>query len=271
MGVKVDITQKRPFAATPNDLVMDEKMTHWHIAVYTALARFADGDRTAFPGHTKLSKLLGCSRNKLMSVLEELKDAGWIDWQRRFDENTNTYHTNVYYLFWYKGGSAHSDLPSAPHALGGSAPHALGSAHSGHKQEPVNQEPRELEPVIKSANGKDPVLETYANELSALLPRTAWRDLQKQTEALHKLTKMTRDTQPLTPIDTPEEFAKMVVRVYAEMKQTGRGDYWKRAAFDPKGLEVRFTDVVTQLAEEYQRKQKEEEVYQRLYGNGRGT
>ena len=109
-----------------------------------------------------------------------------------------------------------------------------------------------------SRPAKDPTLETYRSELSALLPMTAWRDIRSQLEALHRLSKMTRETQPSTPLETPEEFARMAVKVYARLKQTGRGDYWKRAAFDPKGLELRFTDVVTEMAQAYGQEQAEE-------------
>jgi len=114
----------------------------------------------------------------------------------------------------------------------------------------------------------DPTLKTYRDELSALLPSSAWRDLQEQTAALHRLTKMTKETQPTTPLETPEEFARMAVATYARMKQTGRGDYWKRAAFDPKGLELRFTDVVTEMAGEYDRLRREEEDLERVRRGG---
>jgi hypothetical protein len=114
----------------------------------------------------------------------------------------------------------------------------------------------------------DSTLATYRDELSALLPSTAWRNLQEQLAALHRLTKMTKETQPTTPLETPEEFARMAVATYARMKQTGRGDYWKRAAFDPKGLELRFTDVVTEMAGEYDRLRREEEDLERVRRGG---
>jgi hypothetical protein len=60
----------------------------------------------------------------------------------------------------------------------------------------------------------------------------------------------------------------MAVATYARMKQTGRGDYWKRAAFDPKGLELRFTDVVTEMAGEYDRLRREEEDLERVRRGG---
>lgn len=110
----------------------------------------------------------------------------------------------------------------------------------------------------------DPVLAVYRNELSRRLPATSWRDLGKQTAALHRLAKMTRETWEDTPVDSPEEFALMIVAQYEQMRRDPRaGTYWKNAAFDPVGLELRYGDVATRLADSYEERQRQAEALAR--------
>jgi len=105
----------------------------------------------------------------------------------------------------------------------------------------------------------DAVIDTYRNELSARLPATAWRNLGDQSAALRRVAKMTRETQPQTPIDSPEEFAALAVQQYQALKERGKNDYWKTAAFDPLTFERRFSDVVTALAEHYGEAKQQED------------
>lgn len=69
---------------------------------------------------------------------------------------------------------------------------------------------------------------------------------------------MTRDTQPTTPIETPEDFAKISVATYVAMKRNARSDYWKTASFEPKAIKRRFGDVVTEMAKQHRLDQEDE-------------
>jgi predicted phage replisome organizer len=117
---------------------------------------------------------------------------------------------------------------------------------------------KSIESRVKREERDDDVIATYRDQLSRRLPTTAWRDQHEQSAALHRLAKMTRETQPTTPVDTPDRFATLVVEQYERMKRGAKSEFWKNAAYDPKGLELRFSDVVTQLAATYGQAQEQQ-------------
>jgi hypothetical protein len=105
----------------------------------------------------------------------------------------------------------------------------------------------------------DSVLRVYRDELSARLPITSWPDTSGQYGALRDLTRMTRSTQPQTPIETPEDYALLIVRAFERRKSIGKTDYWRTASFEPKTLLRRFGELTQDLAGDYGRDQIEAE------------
>lgn len=105
---------------------------------------------------------------------------------------------------------------------------------------------------------RDAVFDTLRNIVSGLLPSTAWPNASDQDAALHRIAKMIRDTQPSTPIDSPEEFARLSMQTYSALKRAGKSDYWKNASFEPIAIERRFGDVVTEMAKRYQQDENEQ-------------
>lgn len=105
----------------------------------------------------------------------------------------------------------------------------------------------------------DAVLRVYRDELSARLPITSWPDTAGQYSALRDLTSMTRSTQPQTPIETPEDYALLIVRAFERRKSIGKTDYWRTASFEPKTLLRRFGELTQDLAGDYGRDQIEAE------------
>lgn len=120
----------------------------------------------------------------------------------------------------------------------------------------------------ESLGARDDVVDCFANALSARLPRTAWRDPHEQAAALRRVAKMTRETQPQTPIASPESFATIAVEQYERMKRAAKNDYWRTAAFDPVSFERRFTDVVQAMAEAYGDDQRQEAGLEALHRLG---
>jgi hypothetical protein len=105
---------------------------------------------------------------------------------------------------------------------------------------------------------RDPVKQVFIQSIGQLLPTTSWPDIPKQMEAITAMAEMTRATQPQTPIENPEAFAQIVVSTYVAMKRKAKSDYWKTASFEPKAIQRRFGDVVTEISRQYSRHQEVE-------------
>lgn len=95
----------------------------------------------------------------------------------------------------------------------------------------------------------DTVLRVYREELNARLPTTSWPDTHGQYGALRELSRMTRETQPQTPIETPEDYALLIVRAFERRKSIGKTDYWRTASYEPKTVLRRFGELTQDLAE----------------------
>ena len=98
------------------------------IAVYCALARYADRDGRAFPSHKRLSENLGIARNTLRAALRKLEEVELITITPQKDANGVTNGTTIYTLcvvaqpnaaYTRKGGSAFDPPGSAIDPGGG--------------------------------------------------------------------------------------------------------------------------------------------------------
>jgi len=97
------------------------------IAVYCALARYADRDGRAFPSHKRLSENLGIARNTLRAALRKLEEVELITITPQKDANGVTNGTTIYTLcvvaqpnaaYTRKGGS-NADPPGSNADPGG--------------------------------------------------------------------------------------------------------------------------------------------------------
>ena len=97
-------------------------------------------------------------------------------------------------------------------------------------------------------------------EIGTHLPTTAWPDVPGQYAALKDMARMICETQPGTPIETPEEFTTLVLRAFETKKASGKGEYWKAASWEPKTILRRFGELTTFLADTYDKERRRGEV-----------
>lgn len=88
---------KRGFTQLPNYVLRDKDLSFGARLAYAVLLSYAWQEDSCFPGQDRMAKDLGCSRQMVSSYLQELKNAKYIDWQRR-----GLGKTNVYYILDYK-------------------------------------------------------------------------------------------------------------------------------------------------------------------------
>lgn len=83
----VAVQRKRlPFATVPHALVDDETISPQAKAAYLVLDRYADSrDSSTFVGKDRLARKLGMKKpSSVDRYLTELRDAGWLEWHRRW-------------------------------------------------------------------------------------------------------------------------------------------------------------------------------------------
>lgn len=112
------------FSAVPDELIDDDRTTVYHIAVFAALAKHANGEHRAWPSQSRLSKLIGASRRKVIDTIADLERFGWIRRYRRWNEERGSYDSNIYELQRSLQGSTHDALGVVHEVHRGSAPDA---------------------------------------------------------------------------------------------------------------------------------------------------
>lgn len=138
------------------------------IAVYSALARYADRDGRAFPSYNKLAEQLHMSRTKVIATIKLLEQHGLITIDQRLDEHGDP-ASNEYTLVAmarqsqeHARGSTPHVLPSTPHAPqvvhqanGGSTPH-VSEQDSRNKTHDLPPPPTPAEPAGGGGGQKAP-------------------------------------------------------------------------------------------------------------------
>lgn len=76
------------------------------LAVYAALRSFADQEGTCWPSHAALAKRARVSEKKVRLVLDELRAAGWIDWEQRVRDDGGL-STNLYAVYGSQVGTGY--------------------------------------------------------------------------------------------------------------------------------------------------------------------
>jgi hypothetical protein len=138
-----------------------------------------------------------------------------------------------------------------------------GDTHIPPEDEPLNGSGWEAEiglPVPSVPKG-DPLVKLIVDTLSTKLPRTAWTDLHGQYDAAREIAGRIRSLLPDTPMEDEDDLAKAIIATFARKKagaKNAKSDYWRDAEFTPIRLKQRFPEVVSSLAETYEREAERE-------------
>ena len=90
-----------------------DELGAYGVAVYAALASYADEDSTAYPSLGAVAEMLGCSRRQVRREINTLAQLGWIRYEeRKSEDGANTSH--MFYLLScpYDSQSGPSDSQS---------------------------------------------------------------------------------------------------------------------------------------------------------------
>lgn len=79
------------YAATPRDLLADQRLTGEAKLVYTILANFADKDGVCYPKHATIAAMTGWSVSTVKRSLVQLRDHGYVSWKPRTYGAVNEY------------------------------------------------------------------------------------------------------------------------------------------------------------------------------------
>ena len=131
------------------------------------------------------------------------------------------------------------------------------------------EEDSRVEQSIDAPAVSDPVMIAYRTGIEEHLPAAAWPGTYKQHAALSELVEKTHEIAPDSAIPDPCEFATAVLEVFKLKKDTGKGEYWKGASWEPIVILRRFGDLVTGLSDVHDqssRAEKEVEFMRRFHG-----
>lgn len=83
---------RRGFTQIPNYVLKDSTLSFGARLTYTMLLSYAWQEGSCFPGQGRIAEDLGVSRQSANGFLQELRKAGYIDWERRGQGKTNVYY-----------------------------------------------------------------------------------------------------------------------------------------------------------------------------------
>lgn len=236
-----------PFFQVPNELVKDKRATVYHIAVFAVIAMHANTARRAWPSISRIASLSGCSRRKAQDTVSELEVFGWIKKERRWDDDSGQFRSNIYEL--------QPSLQSGAHCAPGVVQEVhQGSAGGAQEQYPLNNTHSEqAAKAVATKKSPAPLRDEFANrwELSftAKVPMSAWSSIPRGRKACNdlgkKLVALSHDT------GIPEdELARKLLDTYQHMCKTQKGSYWSTATFTPSEFLMRWDKVVGELNKE---------------------
>jgi len=64
------------------DALIEADLDIYAKMVYLVIARHADKEAKAFPGYERIQKLAGCGKNRVVTGIQALEEAGWMSHQR---------------------------------------------------------------------------------------------------------------------------------------------------------------------------------------------
>jgi hypothetical protein len=106
--------------------------------------------------------------------------------------------------------------------------------------------------IKKLSPMKNPVAQLYQERFTQIFPDTGWSDYAKERAQLNTLAKKTTALRPQTPYETDHDLVNVVIKSYLELIQTGKGEYWKNAPVIPSALCCRWSEVITNVAKNYE-------------------
>jgi len=83
---------KHGFTQLPRYVLKDKTISFGARLTYAVLLSYAWQEDSCFPGQEKMAGDLGVSRQAVNTYLNELKDRGYISWERRGLGKTNIYY-----------------------------------------------------------------------------------------------------------------------------------------------------------------------------------
>ena len=81
------MVKQAQFVMVPRELFTDQQVSAHAIAVYGALATYANRDRSAYPSHKSIAKRSRCSESTVKRALCDLQHAGWVTITSRHSSN----------------------------------------------------------------------------------------------------------------------------------------------------------------------------------------
>ena len=86
-----DIEEAHGFTQISNLALLDKAITAEQFRLLMILKNHGWSRKGIFPGQDKLAQELGCKRRQINNLLQGLKEAGYITWERRGLTKTNIY------------------------------------------------------------------------------------------------------------------------------------------------------------------------------------
>ena len=83
---------RQGFTQIPNYVLRDKRLSFGARLTYSLLLSYAWQEGSCFPGQERIAQELGVSRQSVSRFLQELREAPYIDWERRGLGKTNVYY-----------------------------------------------------------------------------------------------------------------------------------------------------------------------------------
>jgi len=120
----------KPFTMIENKTIRNKKLTIYQKMAYIVLCNYANDQNTCFPSYQTIAKGVGCTRRKVINIINELVKMGLIiKHQRKTTGGDAT--ANEYEILLYDEYCAPPDEPKTPVR---SASHSLPDEHHAPEQ-----------------------------------------------------------------------------------------------------------------------------------------
>jgi hypothetical protein len=124
---------KHGFAQIPRYVLMDHRLSMGARVTYGVLLSYAWQQDSCFPGQDRMAGDLGVTRRAIINYLMELRDWGYISWERR-----GLGKTNIYYILDYQPVKIEADVNGRSHLNVTNHAHLDTNGHS-HKYKQSNR------------------------------------------------------------------------------------------------------------------------------------
>jgi hypothetical protein len=143
---EIQVTADQHFAILPEELLLDGAITDGAVRLYCVLYRHADRAGVGWPSRARLAKLLRCSTDTIDRRAAELKGAGWLEVEARYDDGGQ--RSNRYTVRLRSRGDA-----AGPSGMDAAGPPSTDAAQ--------NESQLELKPENEKTPSRDNDFETW--------------------------------------------------------------------------------------------------------------